>query len=165
MEFETKTRDVSLLLKGDLERIGTCDEGSGDRVCNVPVYSSKGPVTATLYTPVELDAPIAGENGALNNFFAIAGTAAYDEVAKTYTKTGGPIGAFIHVGGGGAPASTGTPAKPAFTGVAVEADYAQAVLWAAARGITKGTSAAPFDLGNTRTRGQIVTFLYRAYAK
>ena len=40
--------------------------------------------------------------------------------------------------------------------------YYSAVLWAVEKNITNGTSADRFSPGNTCTRGQIVTFLYRA---
>ena len=42
--------------------------------------------------------------------------------------------------------------------------FADAVLWAVEKGITTGTSATTFRPDNTCTRGQIVTFLYRALA-
>ena len=46
-----------------------------------------------------------------------------------------------------------------------ETDYfADAVLWAVEKNITTGTSATTFRPANTCTRGQIVTFLYRALA-
>ena len=48
-----------------------------------------------------------------------------------------------------------------FTDVAPNAPYAQAVAWAVERGITSGTSEATFSPGETCTRGQIATFLYR----
>ena len=38
----------------------------------------------------------------------------------------------------------------------------QAVLWAVENNITSGTSATTFGVGQTCTRGQIVTFLYKA---
>lgn len=41
--------------------------------------------------------------------------------------------------------------------------YANAVLWAVANDVTKGTSATTFSPNANCTRGQIVTFLYRAY--
>ena len=41
--------------------------------------------------------------------------------------------------------------------------YFKAVLWAVENGITKGTDATHFSPDRTCTRGQIVTFLYRAY--
>ena len=47
-----------------------------------------------------------------------------------------------------------------------ETDYfADAVLWAVEKGITSGTSKTTFSPGVTCTRGQIVTFLYRAIGK
>ena len=49
----------------------------------------------------------------------------------------------------------------AFTDVAADADYAQAVAWAVEQGITTGTSDTTFSPDSTCTRGQIVTFLYR----
>lgn len=51
-----------------------------------------------------------------------------------------------------------------FTDVAADAAYAQAVAWAVEQEITKGTSDTTFGPDDTCTRGQIVTFLYRAYA-
>lgn len=61
----------------------------------------------------------------------------------------------------------GKPSAPAtnFTDVPSNADYAQAVAWAVQQGITSGTSATTFSPEATCTRGQIVTFLYRAYGK
>ena len=50
-----------------------------------------------------------------------------------------------------------------FTDVAPNAFYADAVLWAVANDVTKGTSATTFSPNANCTRGQIVTFLYRAY--
>lgn len=53
-------------------------------------------------------------------------------------------------------------AQAAFDDVADTAYYAQAVQWAVDRGITSGTSATTFSPGDTCTRGQILTFLWRA---
>lgn len=50
-----------------------------------------------------------------------------------------------------------------FTDVPSGAAYAQAVAWAVGQGITTGTTATTFSPDMTCTRGQIVTFLYRAY--
>lgn len=50
-----------------------------------------------------------------------------------------------------------------FTDVSAGAPYAQAVAWAVAQGITTGTTASTFSPDDTCTRGQIVTFLCRAY--
>ena len=40
----------------------------------------------------------------------------------------------------------------------------EAVDWAVAQGVTNGTSDTTFSPDNICTRGQIVTFLYRAFA-
>lgn len=60
----------------------------------------------------------------------------------------------------------GSPAAApaAFADVSAEAEYAPAVAWAVEKGITGGTSATAFAPEQTCTRGQIVTFLYRAFA-
>ena len=51
-----------------------------------------------------------------------------------------------------------------FSDVPTNADYAQAVAWAVEQGITSGTGNGRFSPNSTCTRGQIVTFLYRAFA-
>ena len=50
----------------------------------------------------------------------------------------------------------------AFTDVASNAYYYKAMLWAVEKGVTNGMNATSFAPGATCTRGQIVTFLYRA---
>ena len=60
-------------------------------------------------------------------------------------------------------AGSPAPAKTAsFADVPADADYASAVSWAVEKGITNGTGGDAFSPGGTCTRGQIVTFLYRA---
>ena len=49
-----------------------------------------------------------------------------------------------------------------FTDVTAKAYYYKAVLWAVANEITNGTGTKTFSPDNPCTRGQIVTFLYRA---
>ena len=49
-----------------------------------------------------------------------------------------------------------------FTDVPADAYYAEAVRWAVSQGITAGTSATTFSPNATVTRGQTVTFLWRA---
>ena len=51
-----------------------------------------------------------------------------------------------------------------FTDVSADAEYAPAVAWAVELKITSGTSETTFSPDLTCTRGQIVTFLYRALA-
>ena len=53
----------------------------------------------------------------------------------------------------------------AFDDVSDNADYTEAVAWAVEAGVTSGTSATTFSPNDTCTRGQIVTFLNRAFAK
>ena len=62
--------------------------------------------------------------------------------------------------------AAGSPSAEAasFADVSAVADYAQAVAWAVERGVTAGTSATTFSPDSVCTRGQIVTFLYRAFA-
>ena len=49
-----------------------------------------------------------------------------------------------------------------FSDVSSNAAYTSAVTWAVENGITAGTSDTTFSPNNTCTRGEIVTFLYRA---
>ena len=58
----------------------------------------------------------------------------------------------------GAPAVSDTVS---FADVAADAYYADAVAWAAANGVTAGTSATTFSPDDACTRGQIVCMLYR----
>lgn len=62
----------------------------------------------------------------------------------------------------GSPAVSG---NAAFTDVAADAYYAAAVTWAEKNGITGGIGGGLFGSGQSCTRGQIVTFLYRARNK
>ena len=56
----------------------------------------------------------------------------------------------------------GTVAPTGFTDVAASAYYAAPVAWAVKNGITSGTSATTFGPDQTCTRGQIITFLWKA---
>ena len=75
--------------------------------------------------------------------------------------TRGQVVTFLH-------RSAGTPAPGSkehpFTDVKPGAFYYEAVLWAVEKGVTKGTTPTTFSPNATCTRGQIVTFLYRAMA-
>lgn len=72
--------------------------------------------------------------------------------------TRGQFAAFLYRKAG-SPAVTG---KNDFTDVSGDAYYAQAVTWVAAQGIASGTGEHTFSPDTVCTRGQIVTFLYRA---
>ena len=56
-------------------------------------------------------------------------------------------------------------AKPNFQDVSAEVFYSAAVEWAYQRDITKGTTATTFEPDAICTRGQVVTFLWRAADK
>lgn len=55
-----------------------------------------------------------------------------------------------------------TPQLPTFTDVPKSEYYYEPVMWAVANDVTAGTSDTTFSPSKTCTRGQIVTFLYRA---
>ena len=55
--------------------------------------------------------------------------------------------------------------KAEFSDVPADSYFANAVAWAAANGVTEGVGNGLFAPDNNCTRGQIVTFLYRAYNK
>ncbi len=56
-------------------------------------------------------------------------------------------------------------ASTSFSDVPADSWYAGAVAWAAENGVTEGIGGGLFGSGNNCTRGQIVTFLFRAYVK
>ena len=101
----------------------------------------------------------------------------YSKVPAT-DKDGTPLifGIYQDIGGmsfqgygyaDGTPATTAviggsTAAPTGFTDVAADAYYADAVAWAVKEGITNGTTATTFCPNQTCTRGQIITFLWRA---
>ena len=70
-------------------------------------------------------------------------------------------------GNGGSSGGAVTPAQPEnpFTDVAEGSPYQDAILWALEKGITTGTTATTFSPNAPCTRGQIVTFLWRAFAE
>ena len=68
------------------------------------------------------------------------------------------IVAFLYRASGDA--QTGAAAR--FTDVAADAWCAEAVAWAAANGVTKGTTDTTFSPNAGCTRAQAVTLIYRA---
>ena len=81
--------------------------------------------------------------------------------APNDTCTRGQVVTFLHRAENSPAAST----ISSFTDVPSTAFYYNAVNWAVANGITKGTDATHFSPSATCTRGQIVTFLYRCLSK
>ena len=61
--------------------------------------------------------------------------------------------------------TTITPTVGGFSDVKTDDYFAEPVQWAVEKGITAGTSKTTFGPDSTCTRGQIVTFLHRAFAK
>ena len=61
--------------------------------------------------------------------------------------------------------SANASGKAEFGDVPTDSYFAEAVAWAAANGVTEGVGGGLFGSDNSCTRGQIVTFLYRAYNK
>lgn len=72
--------------------------------------------------------------------------------------TRGQLAAFLYRNAG----SPAVESKSDFTDVPSDAYYVQAVTWVAAQGIASGTGEHTFSPDTICTRGQIVTFLYRA---
>jgi len=87
------------------------------------------------------------------------GTSA-DTFSPNETVSRGQMVTFLWRAAGKPAANAANP----FADVAADAYYADAVLWAVAKGITNGTSATTFSPDAGCTRAQIVTFLYRFYA-
>ena len=77
--------------------------------------------------------------------------------APNATCTRAQIVTFLWRAQGNPEAGTDNP----FTDVAVDAYYADAVLWAVENGVTSGTTATTFSPNSDCTRAQIVTFLFR----
>ncbi len=69
--------------------------------------------------------------------------------------------AFLYRAAGSPAVSGGS----AFSDVAANAYYADAVTWAEKNGVTGGIGGGLFGSGRDCTRAQIVTFLYRTYSK
>ena len=81
------------------------------------------------------------------------------EFSPNVTCTRGQVVTFLWRAAG-QPAATETACK--FTDVKPGEYYYDAVLWAVEKGITDGTSDTKFSPNATCTRGQVVTFLWRA---
>lgn len=122
--------------------------------------SPKANTTTCVFTDVDKDAYYyeallwAVENGITNGTSAT--TFSPDAVC-----TRGQMATLLYRSAKG-PAVTGTHS---FTDAKADAYYNDAVIWAAAEGITAGTSDTTFSPDANCTRGQMVTFLYRYLAK
>lgn len=121
---------------------------------------SPAPKSASNFTDVPADAYYAKavawavENG-------ITGGTGDGKFSPDATCTRAQAVAFLYRASG-SPAVSG---NAAFTDVAADAYYAAAVTWAEKNGITGGIGGGLFGSDQSCTRGQIVTFLYRARNK
>ena len=121
---------------------------------------SPAPKSASNFTDVPADAYYATavawavENG-------ITGGTGDGKFSPDATCTRAQAVTFLYRASG-SPAVSG---NAAFTDVAADAYYAAAVTWAEKNGITGGIGGGLFGSGQSCTRGQIVTFLYRARNK
>ncbi len=82
----------------------------------------------------------------------------FTDVKPDDATTRGQLATFLY-------RNAGSPAvgdKSTFTDVPGDAYYAKPVAWVAAKGIAAGTGEGMFSPDTACTRGQIVTFLYRA---
>lgn len=68
----------------------------------------------------------------------------------------------VTVGSGVSSGNGGTSSSSPYVDVSSTASYYDAVIWATETGITKGTDATHFSPNSTCTRGQAMTFLWRA---
>ena len=118
--------------------------GVGHKICTVCGVGVEGNITIPAtgnHTPGDwqvTDSPSVNEEGVETQFCTVCG-------AVLNTR---PIEKL--------------PPAPSFTDVAADAYYSAPVQWAVEKGITTGTSASTFSPGNTCSRAQIVTFLWRA---
>ena len=128
---------------------------------------------------VEVKATFMEDNSVLNFFYDVPNDAYFYEAVKWAVKSGvtnglsdtmfGPyesctraqIVTFLWRAAGSPEPKTAS----SFTDVPVSAYYAKAVAWAVENGITNGMTETEFAPDATCTRGQSVTFLYRALGK
>ena len=125
---------------------------------------------------VEVKATFMEDNSMLNFFYDVPNNAYFYEAVKWAVKNGITTGVGNDLFAPEQPCTraqivtflwraAGSPepkTASSFTDVSASAYYAKAVAWAVENGITNGMTATMFAPDATCTRGQSVTFLYRA---
>lgn len=149
-----------------------------DKNGNELTLKDKGNGKYTFTMPagkVEVKATFMEDNSMLNFFYDVPNNAYFYEAVKWAVENGITSGTSATTfspnasctraqmvtflwRANGSPKATGT--NP-FTDVSADAYYYDAVLWAAEKGITSGTTATTFSPDAVLTRGQTVTFLWR----
>ena len=149
-----------------------------ERIGGVMLYDVTDPAKAEFVNYVnsrEFDAAIQGDVSPEGLCFIPAAASrtgkplllAACEVSGTlavYELTGKSSGGSGSGGSGGTPAPA-EPEKSSFSDVSADSPYADAIRWAAERGIAAGKTASTFDPNGTCTWGQAMTFLWRAAGK
>ena len=170
--------DKSTAKKGDTVAI-TVTPDAGYELGKLTVTDSKGNGKYTFTMPagkVEVKATFMEDNSVLNFFYDVPNDAYFYEAVKWAVDKGitnglsdtmfGPyesctraqIVTFLWRAAGSPEPKTAS----SFTDVPANAYYAKAVAWAVENGITNGMTETTFAPDATCTRGQSVTFLYRA---
>ena len=174
----SKGSTVTITVKPDsgyvLETLTVTDKNG-----NELTLKDKGDGKYTFTMPagkVEVKATFMEDNSVLNFFYDVPNGAYFYEAVKWAVKSGvtnglsdtmfGPyesctraqIVTFLWRAAGSPEPKTAS----SFTDVSASAYYAKAVAWAIENGITNGMTETTFAPNATCTRGQSVTFLYRA---
>ena len=150
-----------------------------DKNGNELTLKDKGNGKYTFTMPagkVEVKATFMEDNSVLNFFYDVPNGAYFYEAVKWAVENGITDGVGDNLFAPGQPCTraqivtflwraAGSPepkTASSFTDVSASAYYAKAVAWAVENGITNGMTATMFAPDATCTRGQSVTFLYRA---
>lgn len=172
---------VTITVKPDsgyvLETISVTDKNGNDLKLT---DKGNGKYTFTMPTSkVEIKVTFMEDNSVLNFFYDVPNDAYYFEAVKWAAENGITGGVGNSLFAPNQPCTRGqivtflwrAAGSPVvnyamnMTDVAEDAYYGEAVRWALSEGITSGTGGGKFSPDATCTRGQSVTFLFRAIGK